>query len=79
MAADKKPIVLVVLSLMIMAVALVAVLTNLGENDPFPWGTHIVTIPIVLLVGVVIGWTMRDKQAAEERAKAHIETDDEDI
>ncbi|MDC1141928.1 hypothetical protein OAU50_02450 [Planctomycetota bacterium] len=79
MATDKKPIVLVVLSMVMLGVALVAVLTDLGENDPFPWGTHIVTIPVVLLVGVVIGWMMRDKQAAEERAEAGIESDDEDL
>ncbi|MBE7490880.1 MAG: hypothetical protein HS108_03815 [Planctomycetes bacterium] len=39
----------------------------------FPWGIHIVTIPAVALVGVVIGWVMRDRQAAEEQAKAEVE------
>lgn len=39
----------------------------------FPWGIHMVTIPGVALLGLVAGWFMRDKQAAEERARAEIE------
>jgi len=69
----KKTIVLVVASLVLLAaaIAISVFITPVGEQ--FPWGIHIVTIPGVCLAGIVIGWVMRDRQAAEERAKAEIE------
>lgn len=76
MAADKKPFVLVSISLILMIIAIVTAVISSGVKDSFDWGTHIVTIPCVLLLGIVIGWVMRDRQAAEERAKAAIGSDD---
>ncbi|MEE9311768.1 MAG: hypothetical protein V3V10_05075 [Planctomycetota bacterium] len=79
MPADKKPYMLVAVSLLLLVVAIVVAVISSGVKDAFDWGTHIVTIPCVLLLGVVVGWMMRDKQAAEERAKAAVGSNDEDI
>ncbi|MCF6228843.1 MAG: hypothetical protein L3J82_09335 [Planctomycetes bacterium] len=76
MAVDKKPYILVVVSLLLLVVSIVVAVISSGVKDAFDWGTHIVTIPCVLLLGVVVGWMMRDKQAAEERAKTSVDEDD---
>lgn len=62
---------LVVLCLLLLAGSIVVVVLGSPAGE-FPWGIHLVTIPGVLLVGVVVGWTMRDRQAAEERARAEL-------
>lgn len=56
--------------LLLGAIAIIAIGRQGGAE--FGWGIHIITIPAVALVGVVIGWMMRDRQAAEERALEEI-------
>lgn len=69
--ASPKVLVFAGLALLAAAIALVA-FTRTGGGE-FPWGIHLVTIPAVALAGLVIGWLMRDRQAAEDRARAEIE------
>jgi hypothetical protein len=35
----------------------------------FPWSIHVFTIPLVLVLGIFIGWAMRDRRAANEDAR----------
>lgn len=72
-AKESKAVVLVIAGLVLLAAAIAISVFITPVGDDFPWGIHIVTIPATALVGVVIGWFMRDKQAAEERARAEIE------
>lgn len=39
----------------------------------FNWGIHIVTIPMTVAIGVLIGWMLRDKKAANEDARRELE------
>jgi F0F1-type ATP synthase assembly protein I len=66
---------LVIASVLILAAAVAVVVTEMRGGDEFPWGIHLVTIPAVFLVGLIAGWVMRERQAAEERAKAEIDTE----
>lgn len=72
-ASGSKATGLVVAGLVLLAAAIAISVFITPVDGDFPWGIHIVTIPAVCLVGIVIGWVMRDKQAAEERARAEIE------
>jgi type III secretory pathway component EscS len=57
----------------LMAGAVSLAVTQMREDDVFPWGIHLITIPAVFLLGLVAGWVMRERQAADERARAEIE------
>jgi hypothetical protein len=69
---------LVAASVLILAAAVAVVVTEMRGGDEFPWGIHLVTIPAVFLVGLIAGWVMRERQAAEERARAEIASEDRD-
>ncbi|MCC6573276.1 MAG: hypothetical protein IT462_05735 [Planctomycetes bacterium] len=43
-----------------------------AEERGFPWTIHAITIPATLLVGVVIGWFLRERKAAEDKAREEI-------
>jgi hypothetical protein len=38
----------------------------------FNWGIHSITIPGVFLLGLIAGWLLRERKAAEERARDEI-------
>jgi hypothetical protein len=65
--------ILVAVAAALLAGAIGVVALGYSVGGDFPWGTHIITIPAVALVGLIAGWMMRDRQAAEERARADIE------
>lgn len=65
--------VLTVVSLILLGAAIAVVVTEMRGGDEFPWGIHLITIPAVFLVGLIAGWVMRDRQAAEDRARDEIE------
>ena len=65
--------ILVALAAALLAGAIGVVAIGYSAGGDFPWGIHIITIPAVALVGLIVGWLMRDRQAAEERARAEIE------
>lgn len=73
MPSGKGVLILFVASLVILGAAIAVVVLEMRDGEQFPWGTHIVTIPAVFLFGLVAGWVMRERQAAEERARAEIE------
>ncbi len=52
---------------------LVQAANSAAEGGGFPWAIHAVTVPATLLLGVVIGWVLRERKAAEEKARAEIE------
>lgn len=64
---------LVIASVVLLVAAVAVVVTEMRGSDEFPWGIHLITIPAVFLVGIIFGWVMRERQAAEERAKQEIE------
>lgn len=70
-ARSKSPL-LFVAALVLLAVAIAVSVFVTPQPGEFPWGIHIVTIPGVCLAGIVIGWLMRDRQAAEESAREQI-------
>ena len=48
-----------------------------AESEPgmwsnFNWGIHSITIPAVFLVGLIAGWLLRERKAAEERAREEV-------
>ncbi|MCB9895803.1 MAG: hypothetical protein H6839_15255 [Planctomycetes bacterium] len=71
----KGPVVLVALSIALLAGAIAVVVTEMRGADEFPWGIHIITIPAVFIVGLIVGWVLRERQLAEEKARAEIDKD----
>jgi hypothetical protein len=39
----------------------------------FNWGIHLVTIPMTIAIGVLIGWVLRDKKAANDDARRELD------
>jgi fluoride ion exporter CrcB/FEX len=64
---------LVGLSLALIAGSIAVVVTEMRGDDDFPWGIHLITIPAVFIVGLIAGWVMRERQLADERARAEID------
>lgn len=73
MPSGKGVLILFVASLAILGVATAVVVLEMRDGEEFPWGTHLVTIPAVFLFGLVAGWVMRERQAAEEKARAEMD------
>ena len=71
--ANKQAIVLTVSSVVLLAASIAVVVLEMRGAEEFPWGIHLVTIPAVFLVGLIAGWVMRERQAAEEKARAELE------
>lgn len=63
--------------LLLVAAVVVVAVVKVPERG-FPWGIHLVTVPAVLLLGVIIGWFMRDRQFAEEQAQQAVDADTRD-
>ncbi len=77
MGDSRKPaMLLLVISIVLLAAATAVVVTEMRGSDQFPWGIHLITIPAVFLLGLIAGWVMRERQAAEEKARAEIEKGD---
>ncbi|MCA8947276.1 MAG: cation acetate symporter, partial [Planctomycetes bacterium] len=70
--ANKQAIVLTVSSVVLLAASIAVVVLEMRGAEEFPWGIHLVTIPAVFLVGLIAGWVMRERQAAEEKARAEL-------
>ena len=75
MSPPRGPVVLVVISIALLAGAIAVVVTEMRGADEFPWGIHMITIPAVFIVGLIVGWVMRERQSAEEKARAEIDKD----
>ncbi|MEZ5992130.1 MAG: hypothetical protein R3E76_07235 [Planctomycetota bacterium] len=71
--ANKQAIILIVSSVVLLAASIAVVVLEMRGAEEFPWGIHLVTIPAVFLVGLIAGWVMRERQAAEEKARAELE------
>jgi hypothetical protein len=59
----------------VMAALSAAPLAAQGEPglwSNFNWGIHSITIPSVFLAGLIAGWLLRERKAAEERAREEI-------
>lgn len=59
----------------VMATLFAAPLAAEGEPSMwsnFNWGIHSITIPAVFLLGLIAGWLLRERKAAEERAREEI-------
>lgn len=69
----KLAVILTVISVVLLVAATAVVVTEMRGADEFPWGIHLITIPAVFLVGLIVGWVMRERQAAEERARAEVD------
>ena len=71
--ANKQAIILTVSSVVLLAASIAVVVLEMRGAEEFPWGIHLVTIPAVFLVGLIAGWVMRERQAAEEKARAELD------
>jgi fluoride ion exporter CrcB/FEX len=58
--------------------SIVVVAVGIDQGRSFPWGTHMVTVTAVLLLGVIAGWWMRERQVAEDRAREEINANRKD-
>lgn len=58
-----------ILLVLLLAPALEAAGRSADHDVSFPWGIHVWTIPLTLLVGVFIGWVMRDRKAEMDEAR----------
>ena len=76
MSPGKGPVILVAVSIALLGGAIAVVVTEMRGADEFPWGIHMITIPAVFIVGLIVGWVMRERQSAEERARAEIDKND---
>lgn len=59
----------------VMSALFASPLTAAGESgmwSDFNWGIHSITIPAVFLLGLIAGWLLRERKAAEERAREEI-------
>ena len=72
---NKQAMILTVISVVLLVAATAVVVTEMRGADEFPWGIHLITIPAVFLVGLIVGWVMREKQAADEKARAEVDND----
>ena len=77
-SSHPKSTLLVVIAMALLLVAIGVSVFVRPQPGEFPWGIHIVTIPGVCLAGVVIGWLMRDRQAAEDQARDQIKAEKKD-
>ena len=73
MPTKRMLLLLVGLSLALIAGSIAVVVTEMRGDDDFPWGIHLITIPAVFIVGLIAGWVMRERQLADERARAEID------
>lgn len=73
---SKMPYVILGAGVLLLLSAIVVQALGLDAASQFPWGIHLVTVPAVALIGVAVGWAVRDKQAADEKARADIESDE---
>jgi fluoride ion exporter CrcB/FEX len=58
--------------------SIVVVAVGIDQGRSFPWGTHMVTVTAVLLLGVIAGWWLRERQVAEDRAREEINANRKD-
>jgi fluoride ion exporter CrcB/FEX len=58
--------------------SIVVVAVRIDQGRSFPWGTHMVTVTAVLLLGVIAGWWLRERQVAEDRAREEINANRKD-
>jgi fluoride ion exporter CrcB/FEX len=58
--------------------SIVVVAVGFDQGRSFPWGTHMVTVTAVLLLGVIAGWWLRERQVAEDRAREEINANRKD-
>lgn len=65
------------LSAVTLIASIVVVAIGIDQGRAFPWGTHMVTVTAVLLLGVIAGWWLRERQAAEDRAREEIDSNRE--
>ncbi len=70
--------VLMGLSAATLVASIVVVAVGIDQHRSFPWGTHMVTVTAVLLLGVIAGWWLRERQAAEDRAREEIDANRKD-
>jgi hypothetical protein len=69
---------LVVVSCVLLLGSIGLAVADLRAEDAFPWGIHLVTVPAVLLLGVIMGWGLRDRQLAEEAARRQLDEESQD-
>ncbi|MCA8939622.1 MAG: hypothetical protein KDB07_07435 [Planctomycetes bacterium] len=43
---------------------------TVDTSDPFPLAIHLFTIPLTILVGVAIGWALRERKVQMDEARA---------
>lgn len=48
--------------------------SNAAPDGGFPWAIHAITIPATFLLGLVAGWVLHARKAAEDKARAEIES-----
>ena len=46
--------------------------TEEGTFEHFDWGIHAITIPGVLLFGIFLGWSLRERKIAQDEARKAI-------
>ncbi len=42
-------------------------------DNSWPWVEHIISIPLVLLIGVFVGWVLHQRKVAQDAARREIE------
>lgn len=52
--------------------AALAAQDRVETDDGFPIGIHLITIPVVLLFGVFLGWTLRERKLAQDEARRRL-------
>lgn len=76
MPSGKAVLVLFFTSLVILGVAIAVVVLEMRDGEEFPWGTHLVTIPGVFIIGFVFGWVAYQRHVAEEKARQELKADE---
>jgi hypothetical protein len=65
---SRTPAILVCLGAIACGSALVAA-ERVDSAPGFPWAIHVFTIPLTLLLGIFVGWALRDRKAANDEAR----------
>ncbi len=69
-------LVLLMVSVVLLAASIAIAVTEMRGDEQFPWGIHLVTIPGVFILGLIAGWVMQERSAAEDRARKEISEGD---
>ncbi len=41
-------------------------------EESFPWGIHLIAVPLILIFGIFIGWSLRERKQAQDDTRKEL-------